>query len=102
MEGKGRREEKVHEENMSLARGKQLIPCLSLALLAASAAGAQDFGFAKERVTLLRKLPGLVHLGGTTIKVKVTGHEGQSDLARNLQTLLEYGVHEGRPAAESK
>jgi hypothetical protein len=74
---------------MNLARGKRLIPCLSLAMLAASAAGAQDFGFAKERVTLLRKLPGLVHLGGTTIKVKVTGHEGQSDLARNLQTMLE-------------
>jgi tetratricopeptide (TPR) repeat protein len=30
-----------------------------------------------------------VHLGGATIKVRVAGHEGQSDLARNLQTLLE-------------
>ena len=74
---------------MNLARSKRLIACLSLATLLTTAARAQDFGFAKERVTLLRKLPGLVHLGGTTIKVRVTGHEGQSDLARNLRTLLE-------------
>jgi hypothetical protein len=74
---------------MNLARSKRLIACLSLATLSATVAGAQDFGFAKERVTLLRKLPGLVHLGGATIKVRVTGHEGQSDLSRNLQTLLE-------------
>lgn len=74
---------------MILARSKRLVACLSLATLSGTAAGAQDFGFAKERVTLVRKLPGLVHLSGATIKVKVTGHEGQSDLARNLQTVLE-------------
>ncbi len=74
---------------MNLARSERLIACLSLATLSATVAGAQDFGFAKERVTLVRKLPGLVHLGGTTIKVRVTGHEGQNDLARNLQSLLE-------------
>ena len=72
-----------------MTQDKRLIACLSMAALSATVAGAQDFGFAKERVTLVRKLPGLVHLGGTTIKVKVTGHDGQSDLARNLQTVLE-------------
>ncbi|MGD0789719.1 MAG: hypothetical protein ABR898_17225 [Terracidiphilus sp.] len=63
--------------------------CLGIGMLAATTAGAQNFGAAKEKVTLERKLPALVRLTGTTIKVKVTGHDDQSDLARDLQALLE-------------
>jgi tetratricopeptide (TPR) repeat protein len=81
--------ETIQEANMNLAQRMRLVACLGIGILPAMPAGAQDFGFSKERVTLVRKLPGLVHLAGTTIKVKVTGHEGQSDLARNLQALLE-------------
>ena len=52
----------------------QIFACLGLALLAATATGAQSFGTLvfKDKVTLMRKLPAAVHLTGTTIKVKVT------------------------------
>jgi tetratricopeptide (TPR) repeat protein len=64
---------------------------LWLALLAAAGAGAQSFGTLvfKDKVTLVRKLPAAVHLTGTTIKVKITGHDNQSDLIHDLQGLLE-------------
>ncbi|MGC1463219.1 MAG: tetratricopeptide repeat protein [Terracidiphilus sp.] len=71
--------------------------CLSTALLAAAAAGAQSFGAAKEKVTLLRKLPALVHLSGETIAVKVTGHDEHSDLARDLQAMLEAEITKDDP-----
>ncbi|MGD0629108.1 MAG: hypothetical protein ABR987_07140 [Terracidiphilus sp.] len=65
--------------------------CLGLALLAARVAGGQSFGTLvfKDKVTLMRKLPAAVHLTGATIKVKVTGHDNQSDLIHDLQGLLE-------------
>jgi hypothetical protein len=50
---------------------------------------AQNFGMAKTKVTLKRKLPALVHLPGDTIRVKVTGHQDQADLAHDLEALLE-------------
>jgi tetratricopeptide (TPR) repeat protein len=50
---------------------------------------AQNFGMAKTKVTLKRKLPALVHLPGDTIRVKVTGHQDQTDLAHDLEALLE-------------
>jgi len=71
--------------------------CLSIAILAAATAGGQGFGTAKERVTLERKLPALVSLPGTTIKVKVTGHDDQSDLANDLQALLETELLKNDP-----
>jgi hypothetical protein len=58
-------------------------------MLAALTASAQDFGAAKERILLLRKLPALVHLSGTTFKVRATAHSDQTQLARDLQTQLE-------------
>lgn len=64
-----------------------LVP-LSIGMLAA-VAGAQDFGASKVKVDLQRKLPALAHLSGVTIKVRVTGHDNQSDLSRDLQALLE-------------
>lgn len=74
---------------MDRAKNGLAMTCLGIGMLAATTAGAQNFGAAKEKVTLQRKLPALVRLTGTTIKVKVTGHDDQSDLARDLQALLE-------------
>src|ERR1039458_10484941 len=62
---------------------------LSIGMLAALTAGAQDFGAAKERVLLQRKLPALVHLTGTSFKVRATAHSDQAELANDLQTQLE-------------
>jgi hypothetical protein len=58
-------------------------------MLAALTAGAQDFGAAKVRVLLQRKLPALVHLTGTSFKVRATAHSDQAELAHDLQTQLE-------------
>lgn len=50
---------------------------------------AQGFGMAKTTVTLERKLPALMVLPGNTIRVQVTGHADQADLAKDLGALLE-------------
>ena len=65
----------------------QFVACLAIGLLTAAPIYAQNFGTAKEKVTLMRKLPALVHLTGTTLEVKVEGHA--DDVARDLQSLLE-------------
>ena len=49
---------------MKLITKLELAACLSLGLLTARAVVAQSFGAAKEKVTLQRKLPALVHLPG--------------------------------------
>ncbi len=72
-----------------MSRALIWIVCLGAGALSAVAAGAQSFGTAKEKVTLQRKLPALVHLPGVTFKVKVTGHDDQGDLPHDLQALLE-------------
>jgi tetratricopeptide (TPR) repeat protein len=74
---------------MRLTKRIQIFACLSFALLAAAPVHAQAFGLAKDKVILVRKLPAAVHLAGATIKVKVTGHDDQSDLIHDLQALLE-------------
>jgi tetratricopeptide (TPR) repeat protein len=66
-------------------------------LLATVSTGAQNFGAAKEKVTLLRKLPALVHLPGETIAVRVTGHDEHSDLTRDLQSMLEAELTKDDP-----
>ncbi len=50
---------------------------------------AQNFGAAKTKVTLQRKLPALYRLPGNTIRVKVTAHAEAADLATDLRTQLE-------------
>lgn len=50
---------------------------------------AQNFGMAKTKVNLERKLPALYHLPGNTIRVRVTGHPNEADLANDLQMQLE-------------
>jgi len=73
----------------------QVAVYLCAGLLATATAGAQSFGTAKEKVTLLRKLPALVHLPGDSIAVRITGHEG--DLARDLQSMLEAELTKDDP-----
>ena len=75
----------------------EIAACLSIGLLAAAPAGAQSFGSAKEKVTLLRKLPALVHLPGDSIEVRVTGRPDQADLARDLQSMLEAELTKDDP-----
>ncbi len=84
---------------MTLGHKLLLAACLGAMLPAAAPAGAQGFGLiaAKEKVTLLRKLPALVPLSGTTFEVKVVGRSDQGDLERNLQSMLETEITKGDP-----
>ena len=82
---------------MNLEMKLEIAACLSIGLLAAAPAGAQSFGSAKEKVTLLRKLPALVHLPGDSIEVRVTGRPDQADLARDLQSMLEAELTKDDP-----
>jgi hypothetical protein len=53
-------------------------------------AGAQSFGLPllKSKVVLQRKLPALVQLPGTGVKIVVTGHSGSSDLVQDFKSML--------------
>jgi len=62
---------------------------MSIGLIAAVPAGAQGFGANKEKVTLQRKLPALIHLPGETIKVTVTSADEDGALPYDFQALLE-------------
>jgi hypothetical protein len=75
----------------------QVVSVLGACLLTSAACGGQSFGAAKEKVTLLRKLPALVHLPGDSIAVRVTGHDEHSDLARDLQSMLEAEITKDDP-----
>jgi hypothetical protein len=66
-----------------------LLFLLSIGLLSAVPSGAQGFGAAKEKVTLQRKLPALVHMPGDTIKVTVTSSDEDGTLPYDFQALLE-------------
>ena len=68
-----------------------LLFLLSIGLLAAAPARAQGFGANKEKVTLQRKLPALVHLPGDTIKVVIASSDAEEDgaLPYDFQALLE-------------
>jgi tetratricopeptide (TPR) repeat protein len=66
-----------------------VLATLGIAALAAAPAGAQGFGANKEKVTLQRKLPALIHLPGETIKVTVTSADEDGALPYDFQALLE-------------
>jgi tetratricopeptide (TPR) repeat protein len=80
-------------------RTKSLAMCASLTLLSLCSldAHAQSFGAAKEKVVLQRKLPALAHLSGSTIKVKVTAHKEDAQLAPDLEALLETELLKNDP-----
>lgn len=65
--------------------------------LAAAPLQSQNFGMAKTKVTLQRKLPALMHLPGDTIRVRVVAHDDQADLAHDLQALLETELLQDDP-----
>jgi tetratricopeptide (TPR) repeat protein len=66
------------------------------ALLAASAAG-QTFSGSKEKVTLHRKLPAIVHLPGDSIKVSVTSADEDGALPYDFQAMLETELLKDSP-----
>ncbi len=66
-----------------------IVATLGAGALFVAAAGAQSFGAAKEKVTLQRKLPALIHLPGETIKVTVTSADEDGALPYDFQALLE-------------
>ena len=66
-----------------------LLFSLSFGLIAAAPAGAQGFGANKEKVTLQRKLPAVIHLPGETIKVTVTSADEDGALPYDFEALLE-------------
>ncbi len=76
---------------MNRTKTWEIFAFVIIGLFAAAGTDAQSFGALsfKDKVVLVRKLPAAVHLTGATIKVKVTGHDDQSDLVHDLQALLE-------------
>lgn len=74
---------------MSRAVRSVAITILCLGLPAAIPAGAQSFASAKEKVTLHRKLPALIHLTGSSIKIEIPGQDVNGDVSYDLQALLE-------------
>ncbi|MGA3332578.1 MAG: hypothetical protein ABSC62_00295 [Terracidiphilus sp.] len=74
---------------MNRAARKVAILCLGAGALAAATMHAQKFGASKEKVTLQRKLPALIHLPGETIKVTVTSAGEDGALPYDFQALLE-------------
>jgi tetratricopeptide (TPR) repeat protein len=68
-----------------------LLFSISVGLLSAASAGAQGFGASKEKVTLHRKLPAVVHLPGDSIKVVINSSDAEEDgaLPYDFQALLE-------------
>jgi len=80
-----------------MAMGSGIV-CLVVGVLAAASAGAQSFGSAKDKVTLHRKLPALVHLPGSSIKVVVPGSDNSGDVSYDLQALLETEILKDDPS----
>ncbi len=66
-----------------------LLFSMSCGLIAVAPAGAQGFGANKEKVTLQRKLPAVIHMPGETIKVIVTSADEDGALPYDFQALLE-------------
>jgi tetratricopeptide (TPR) repeat protein len=66
-----------------------VLATLGVAALLTAPAGAQGFGANKEKVTLQRKLPALIHLPGETIKITVTSADEDGALPYDFQALLE-------------
>jgi hypothetical protein len=80
-------------------RTVKIVPilCLCAGALAATSAGAQSFGAAKQKVTLHRKLPALIHLPGGSVKIVVPGQDSAGDVAYDLQALLETEILKDDP-----
>ena len=77
-------------------RGRGIAGAVAIGLAALPVQG-QNFGMAKTKVTLQRKLPALMHLPGDSIRVRVTGRQDQADLAHDLQALMETELLQDDP-----
>ncbi len=77
-------------------RGWVLV-CVVAGALASVPAGAQGFGASKDKVTLHRKLPAIVHLPGDSIKVTVTSAGEDGALPYDFQALLETELLKDAP-----
>ncbi len=71
--------------------------CLGIGALATAPLVAQSFGASKEKVTLHRKLPAIVHLPGDTIKVTVSSADEDGALPYDFQALLETELLKDQP-----
>jgi hypothetical protein len=83
-----------------MSRSAKLLAIVTLAMgtLFATQAGAQSFGSARDKVTLHRKLPALIHLPGTAIKVSIPGQDMNGDVSYDLQALLETELLKDDPS----
>ena len=79
------------------ARSIAVFSFRALLFLCLPCARAQNFGAAKEKVLLQRKLPALAHLSGKTIKVKVTAHKEDATLATDFGAKLETELLKNDP-----
>lgn len=70
----------------------EFFTCVLALSLGSLLSSAQNFGTAKEKVLLQRRLPAMAHLTGTTIKVKATAHKDQTDIAPDLEAQLETEI----------
>jgi len=70
---------------------------LGIAVAASHPASGQNFGAAKEKVTLQRKLPALIQLPGNSIKVTVTTADEDGALPYDFQALLETELLKDAP-----
>jgi hypothetical protein len=95
-----RRRSKAVGRGIRMSRAANYVALVSLgvAALGAAPAGAQSFGAAKEKVTLHRKLPALIHLNGGGIKVDVPGQDTMGDVSYDLQALLETELLKDDPS----
>jgi hypothetical protein len=66
------------------------IAAATILFLVCLSASAQSFGiiFFKSKVTLQRKLPAIVQLPGTSVKIVVTSHSDAADLASDFRSAL--------------
>jgi len=86
--------------NQKMFRAVRLVAFVSLGswALAAVPMRAQGFGSTKEKITLQRKLPAIIHLPGDTIKVTVTTADEDGALPYDFQALLETELLKDQPS----
>jgi tetratricopeptide (TPR) repeat protein len=71
--------------------------CVVAGALISVSAGAQSFGVSKDKITLHRKLPAIVHLPGDSIKVTVTSADEDGALPYDFEALLETELLKDSP-----
>jgi hypothetical protein len=96
--GKVESERSIGGIKMSRTAGIIALVSLGSLALAAAPARSQGFGSTKEKITLQRKLPAIIHLPGDTIKVSVTTADEDGALPYDFQALLETELLKDQPS----